>query len=530
MPSGIYKNKECPSTIIPIFSPNLHQIAVRDYFKNSLYKGILLYHKLGSGKTCTAIITADALLRENLIKHVYILTPGSLRTNWLFEYCNTCGIGSDNLNTNYTFITYNYSISDQLENENFENSLVIIDEFHMVINGVKNGTKTFTDIYNKIMESRCKIMLLSGTPIIKNPEEEWEIILKLLDPDRVVPTNEDQMLELQQGLVSYFESDDQLYPQIFYKDPIKTNMTPEQVVSFVKIYKREIITQSKGAPKPENYPDTNEYKLKKAMYILAMKFFLSKRVSNFYYPKNIAKNPDILATEKTDEVPSIELQKEAEKELKEIMENDPLTQGVELPKPRPLSGWVDKETLSNKKLMTVYSPKFTSVITNILLNLGTKHLIYSIFKIKGGVVLLNTLLNKCGIKTAIFSGDLNDSERLRLLKRYNSPENKNGEIITVLLITEAGEQGITLLEVNNVHILESSRNSYKTQQAIGRAARYKSHVNLPPERNFVNVWRYWSMVNDKNGIDEILFNRAKESQDVIDKFNEGLQKISISHE
>ena len=180
--------------------------------------------------------------------------------------------------------------------------------------------------------------------------------------------------------------------------------------------------------------------------------------------------------------------------------------------------------------MTVYSPKFTSVITNILLNLGTKHLIYSIFKIKGGVVLLNTLLNKCGIKTAIFSGDLNDSERLRLLKRYNSPENKNGEIITVLLITEAGEQGITLLEVNNVHILESSRNSYKTQQAIGRAARYKSHVNLPPERNFVNVWRYWSMVNDKNGIDEILFNRAKESQDVIDKFNEGLQKISISHE
>ena len=38
------------------------------------------------------------------------------------------------------------------------------------------------------------------------------------------------------------------------------------------------------------------------------------------------------------------------------------------------------------------------------------------------------------------------------------------------------------------------------------------------------------MVNDKNGIDEILFNRAKESQDVIDKFNEGLQKISISHE
>jgi superfamily II DNA/RNA helicase len=191
-------------------------------------------------------------------------------------------------------------------------------------------------------------------------------------------------------------------------------------------------------------------------------------------------------------------------------------------------GWVSDETLANKMLLK-NSSKFTALILNILKHKNTKHMVYSIFKIKAGVVLLNTLLTKCGIKSAIFSGDLDDGKRSRLLSKFNSPENRNGELIQVILLTEAGEQGITLLETNNVHILESSPHNYKIQQAIGRAARFKSHVNLPPERNYVNVWRYWStpLSIPTGGIDEILFNRAKGRQDTIDNFNTVLKNENI---
>jgi superfamily II DNA or RNA helicase len=529
MPHGIHKNKTCSENDMPVFIANPHQIAVRDYLINSTYKGLLLYHKLGSGKTCTAILSATELLILKKIKHVFILTPGSLRTNWLYEYCNTCGVGSDRLRDDYTFITYNYNISEQLENEDFNESLIIIDEFHNVINGVKNKTETFVNIYNKINQSTCMVLLLSATPIIKDPISEWELIFPLLDPTISADTNYEQL----KGIVSYFESDDNLYPPVYYKDPIKTNMISTQQLSFRKLMRYETMIRTNGVPKLEDCQTLEEYKKKQRIYILAMKFFFSRKVSNCYYPSDIREKPDVLKIEKVDydKVVSLELQKEAEEELQIFMDNNPLTQDeIESKsklKPKLLSGWVDKESLSDKKLLLEYSPKFTSLIINILLNLGTKHLIYSIYKSKGGVVLLNTLLNKCGIKAAIFSGDLNDSKRLKLLKKYNSPENRDGELITVLLITEAGEQGLTLLETNHVHIVESSRYSYKTQQAIGRVVRYKSHVNLPQERNFVNVYRYWSIIDGEKGIDEILFEKSKENKDIIDKFNLGLQNISI---
>ena len=533
MPKGIFKNKICQTNNIPDFTPNDHQILIRDYLVNSSFKGLLLYHQLGSGKTCTSIITADKMLKSGNINHVYICTPGSLRTNWIHEYCSTCGIGSDNMRDNYTFITYNYDISEELSSVDFNNSLVIVDEFHNVINGVKNESKTFLSLYNKIYESNCKILLLSGTPLIKDPDEEWGLILKLLDPNSYI--NKKTIPELK-GLVSFFETKNEFYPPIYYKDPIKTNMTLEQQVQFRKSLKTESMLRKYGPPKREKYDTYQKFKDANSLYILAMKNFFSRKISNFYYPDEIKNNPDVLNTEESHELPSIQVQR-AEEIIKEIIkENSELTEkvfSVPVPKPKPLVGWVSNQTLSQQKLLKLYSPKFTSLLINILVNQGTKHVIYSIFKVKSGVILLQTLLNKCGIKSAIFSGDLNDSKRIKLLKKFNSPDNRNGEQLQVLLITEAGEQGITLLETNNVHILESSANNYKTQQAIGRAARFKSHVNLPPERNYVNVWRYWSqLVNPANGevwpgIDEKLFNKAKVKQEYIDKFSQDLKDISL---
>ncbi len=62
-----------------------YQKFVREYIRQaSPYRGILVYHGLGSGKTCTAIAAAEALLSVSR-KKVIVMTPSSLRDNFIRE-------------------------------------------------------------------------------------------------------------------------------------------------------------------------------------------------------------------------------------------------------------------------------------------------------------------------------------------------------------------------------------------------------------------------------------------------------------
>jgi hypothetical protein len=76
--------------------------------------------------------------------------------------------------------------------------------------------------------------------------------------------------------------------------------------------------------------------------------------------------------------------------------------------------------------------------------------------------------------------------------------------ITKKLLTEAGIEGITLLEVENVHLLELSTTINKTKQAIGRAVRYKSHSNMPNNRKKVNIWTYNSTISKQKTLDKYM--------------------------
>jgi len=65
-----------------------HQKIVRDYLNlYTPYRGLLLYHGLGSGKTCSSIAIAEGMKSE---KRVYILTPASLKMNF-FSEMKKCG-------------------------------------------------------------------------------------------------------------------------------------------------------------------------------------------------------------------------------------------------------------------------------------------------------------------------------------------------------------------------------------------------------------------------------------------------------
>ncbi len=67
-----------------------YQEFVREYMRfESPYRGLLVYHGLGSGKTCSAIAAAEALFSQGN-KKIIVMTPYSLRKNFLKEV-SFCG-------------------------------------------------------------------------------------------------------------------------------------------------------------------------------------------------------------------------------------------------------------------------------------------------------------------------------------------------------------------------------------------------------------------------------------------------------
>ena len=65
-----------------------HQKIVKDYINlHSPYRGLLLYHGLGSGKTCSSIAIAEGIKNS---RKIIIMTPASLRRNYI-EELKKCG-------------------------------------------------------------------------------------------------------------------------------------------------------------------------------------------------------------------------------------------------------------------------------------------------------------------------------------------------------------------------------------------------------------------------------------------------------
>jgi hypothetical protein len=228
------------------FSLLINQKIVRDYINiYTPYRGLLLYHGLGSGKTCSSIAIAEGIKND---KKVLILTPASLRDNYV-EELKKCGdfmykknqfwefidtkanpqyleylssllklpqeyiisnggawfinvkkepnydsldfedqkkINSQldkMINYKYQFISYNGLRSSHLNGMTyggtinpFSNKVIIIDEAHnfisRIVNKLNRKTSLSMKLYNYLMDAEnCKIILLTGTPIINYPNE-----------------------------------------------------------------------------------------------------------------------------------------------------------------------------------------------------------------------------------------------------------------------------------------------------------------------------------------------------------------------
>jgi hypothetical protein len=92
----------------------LYQKFIREYIRNaSPYRGILVYHGLGSGKTCSAISAAEALFGTSN-KKIIVMTPASLRGNFINEI-TFCGFRHFSFNNNWIKVKRDISKSPTLQ-------------------------------------------------------------------------------------------------------------------------------------------------------------------------------------------------------------------------------------------------------------------------------------------------------------------------------------------------------------------------------------------------------------------------------
>jgi hypothetical protein len=83
-----------------------YQKFVRDYLsRGTPYRGLLLYHGLGSGKTCASIAAVEALYYGGL-KKIYILTPATLSNNYRKDIAK-CGFYPLRTNNYWQFLKLN---------------------------------------------------------------------------------------------------------------------------------------------------------------------------------------------------------------------------------------------------------------------------------------------------------------------------------------------------------------------------------------------------------------------------------------
>ena len=130
------------------------------------------------------------------------------------------------------------------------------------------------------------------------------------------------------------------------------------------------------------------------------------------------------------------------------------------------------------ELRNVYGAEGTEILKIYLSCLG-----FVEYKIKGND-------NKTDYRRYVeYNGLVDQDTRKEYQKIYNSDDNMYGKQIKVILLSQAGSEGINLYNVRQIHIAEPHWNEALMEQVIGRGIRRCSHKGLPPEERVVDIYR-----------------------------------------
>lgn len=114
---------------------------------------------------------------------------------------------------------------------------------------------------------------------------------------------------------------------------------------------------------------------------------------------------------------------------------------------------------------------------------------------------------------------------------FNSEDNKNGKHIKFVLGSKVMNEGVSLMNIGEVHILDVSFNLGRVEQAVGRGIRYCSHWRLMSKTNMYPVVRVFKYVigleNNELSTEEELYKKAEIKHLLVKKVERILKEVSI---
>jgi len=100
-------------------------------------------------------------------------------------------------------------------------------------------------------------------------------------------------------------------------------------------------------------------------------------------------------------------------------------------------------------------------------------------------------------KYIMITGDKNLTPDVKTeLKAITSPNNINGEIIKVVIVSRAGSEGLDFKNIRQTHILDPWYNLNRQEQIVGRSVRNFSHCALPFDQRNVEIYLYGTKLNN----------------------------------
>ena len=150
---------------------------------------------------------------------------------------------------------------------------------------------------------------------------------------------------------------------------------------------------------------------------------------------------------------------------------------------------------------------------------------------------VNTYLTKSEMDSSVFkpakyimiTGDKTITPNyVNDIKAATNESNKEGEDIKVILVSQAGSEGIDLKCIRQIHILDPWYNMNRIEQIIGRGVRTCSHSNLPFKDRNVSIYLHGILLdNDIESVDLYLYRIAEKKSIKIGEISRLLKQISI---
>jgi len=115
------------------------------------------------------------------------------------------------------------------------------------------------------------------------------------------------------------------------------------------------------------------------------------------------------------------------------------------------------------------------------------------------------------------------------MKAVTSDNNLNGEEIKVVLITQAGSEGLDFKALRQVHIMDPWYNINRIEQIIGRAVRNFSHKDLPFEKRNVEIFLHGTILDnsDEEAVDLYVYRIAELKAITIGKVTRLLKQTAV---